>query len=1149
MKKMFLLGLIIRLIVVIGGFEVYPDTGNFNISRVSDWGNSGYHSLSVYRNYCYVVSPTGIDIIDITNTAFPQKKASFNPQKEAKLLRINGDHMYLVFKDGEIRILNLSNPLSPVQVWNSNFEDISRMAFAGNILYLATGDGLYILDITTPSSPLILFSPSGNEQMQDIYVAGKYVYGAYGDDGLKIFDVSVPQTPVLVGQYHQTKCFLHSLSVSGNFACLVMRFLDSEIDDFWEKVLWMDVSNPASPQLLGTYTGASKSSSPEGLQIIGNIVFVPFHFFNKGTYKSDGYLSIIDFSDSTEPTSIFHIDGIFWDLERVGNHLFMAADYDGLRIYDISQPGSPVLSGEYDASGEGFDVCFNGNYAYLVGNSYGLQVLDISNPTNIHRVGHYKENFDNLFDIAIEGNLVYLAQGWVSGGFRIIDVTNPAEPKSLDPVWQEMCGDIPCVYYAVAVSNNYAFLPNRYTKKLDVWDLSMPSKPALISRFEIGSDVFDLDIKNNYAYLASSNGLLILDITTPSAPVLVSKNEHLGSLGAIKIVGNNAFCITNNLWDSNAGFIVVDISNHYQLRQVGIYASAKAGGTLDVRGDFAYLSNSNQGVKVLDVSDFSSIKIVGRYSGNGYCRAVRYHNGYLYAVNLDDGKLTALYFNENGTQNQPSINLNKHSMNFYYRQSGQWSGPQSFVISCMGGAPSWTISTSANWLNVSPSSGEGGAEIEVSIDIDNIQTSKLEVKGSITVSSNEAVDSPMSIFVKCTKLQSSQGIPPFGSFDTPVDGSIVSGSIPVTGWALDDLGIECVQIFREDKGSILFIGDAVFIKGARPDIEQAYPGYPNNHKAGWGYMMLTNFLPNGGNGTFNIHAIATDLEGNQVTLGTKTIICDNANAVKPFGAIDTPAQGGTASGSDYINFGWTLTPLPNTIPVDGSTIQVWVDGLFLGNPIYNQYREDIATLFPNYNNSNGAVGYFYLDTTKYENGVHTIAWSAEDDAGNADGIGSRYFTIQNLAECTAKSAERSDNLARFHDFSKIPIDYSEPIGVIKGFNRNGIPLKSYPDGNGNITIEIRELERIEVRLFPVGTGGLAHLLSSTGFQVIGGQLRPLPIGSTLDRKNGVFCWQPGPGFIGEYRLVFIRKEQNDEMSRIDLNVRINPIFVKPGTGE
>ncbi|NIO79428.1 MAG: hypothetical protein GTN53_02575, partial [Candidatus Aminicenantes bacterium] len=215
-------------------------------------------------------------------------------------------------------------------------------------------------------------------------------------------------------------------------------------------------------------------------------------------------------------------------------------------------------------------------------------------------------------------------------------------------------------------------------------------------------------------------------------------------------------------------------------------------------------------------------------------------------------------------------------------------------------------------------------------------------------------------------------------------------------------------------------------------------------------MILTNFLPDGGNGTFKIHAIATDMEGNQVTLGTKTIICDNANAVKPFGAIDTPDQGGIASGSNYVNYGWVLTPLPNTIPTDGSTIQVWVDGVSVGNPVYNQYRQDIADLFPGYNNSNGAVGYFYLDTTQYENGVHTIQWTAADDAGNTDGIGSRYFTIQNTVENREHSAQRTEGRGGSPWPPIDIVDVSTPVKIRKGYNQRIKPKAVYPDEKGII---------------------------------------------------------------------------------------------------
>jgi hypothetical protein len=253
------------------------------------------------------------------------------------------------------------------------------------------------------------------------------------------------------------------------------------------------------------------------------------------------------------------------------------------------------------------------------------------------------------------------------------------------------------------------------------------------------------------------------------------------------------------------------------------------------------------------------------------------------------------------------------------------------------------------------------------------------------------------------------GPAPFGSFDSPEDNSKnLAGAIPVTGWALDDKAVDRMEITRSpvpgDPGTIIrddgliFIGNAVFIEGARPDVAEKYPDYPNNQKAGWGYMLLTHFLPNRGNGTFVLHATAYDIDGNRTPLGQKTITCNNANSKKPFGTIDTPAQGGTASGENYINWGWVLTPPPNWIPYDGKTIKVSIDGKFIGHPNYGMYREDIVRAFPeclNNQEGRGGVGYMIIDTTKYTNGIHTIAWAAEDSAGNKEGIGSRYFWIKN----------------------------------------------------------------------------------------------------------------------------------------------------------
>jgi hypothetical protein len=375
--------------------------------------------------------------------------------------------------------------------------------------------------------------------------------------------------------------------------------------------------------------------------------------------------------------------------------------------------------------------------------------------------------------------------------------------------------------------------------------------------------------------------------------------------------------------------------------------------------------------------------------------------------------------------------------------------------------------------------------------------------------------------------------PPFGQFATPMDNANVSGSVAVTGWALDDSGVDHVKIYRTTGNTDVYIGDALMVEGARPDVAAAYPQYPLNTRAGWGYMMLTNFLPNGGNGTYIIKAIATDIVGKKTTLGTKTIHVDNANAVKPFGAIDTPTQGGTASGSSFVNWGWVLTPMPNSIPTDGSTINVWVDGINLGHPNYNVYRQDIANKFPGYANSNGAIGYFYLDTTAYANGVHTIQWTATDTANNTDGIGSRYFTIQNSGSDLMTSEVRRQKSEDRIDLIKIDIDNTNPVLIQKGFNCDNFEKSVSVDDNGVYKIKIRELEPLKITLVEDSS-----ILAC--YQLLGNKIRQMPAGMMINKNT--INWMPGIAYLGAHSFVVVTKGAEGDLSMIQLSVTIKPKY-------
>jgi hypothetical protein len=491
----------------------------------------------------------------------------------------------------------------------------------------------------------------------------------------------------------------------------------------------------------------------------------------------------------------------------------------------------------------------------------------------------------------------------------------------------------------------------------------------------------------------------------------------------------------------------------------------------------------------------------------------------------------------------PQIVLNKTRFNFGYIKNGASPCVQTlYIYNGGGGTLNWTVEADASWINLHPSHGFGGGPVTIAINTLGLSTGFYE--GTIMVSDPDVANSPQTAVIYLTVKNGYQDEKLFGVFATPEDGTIgVTGSIAVTGWALDDTCVESVKIYRGVNGGLAFIGDAVFVEGARPDVEQAFPDYPNNSRAGWGYMMLTNFLPNQGNGTFTIYAKATDNQGNEVTLGNKTITCDNANAVKPFGAIDTPAQGGEAFGTKYRNSGWALTPQPNKVPVDGSTIRVFIDGVLVDNTNYNLYRSDIANFFPGYANANGAWAYLDFDTTAYANGVHTIAWSVTDNAGNTDGVGSRYFSIQNFGGASSSSVQGTPGIttapehkwqARYTPGKHIPLDdFVDPIAVKRGYNEKEESQVILPNGDGVNTLEAKELERIEIRL-----GGPIY----TGHMVVGDKVQVLPIGSSLDSQRGIFYWQLSPAFLGSYDLEFIVRKWTGELLRKKVRVTVTPKF-------
>lgn len=507
----------------------------------------------------------------------------------------------------------------------------------------------------------------------------------------------------------------------------------------------------------------------------------------------------------------------------------------------------------------------------------------------------------------------------------------------------------------------------------------------------------------------------------------------------------------------------------------------------------------------------------------------------------------------------PVLVVERCLLNFAVTNLGTATGTQRILVrNCGGGTMDWTvtISVDATWLECTPASGTNFGVVEVSLN----GLAGLTVGANpaeITVTAPDAVNSPQTVSVNTTLYNSVSPGVPFGYFETPENNSVISGVVPFTGWALDEIDVvntaKCnaanpdeevgVRIYHDVDSDLICIGSAIFVERARPDVEQIYPNYPKSDQAGWGYMMLTNVLPDG---PHVFHAKAVDKEGNEVTLGTKSVIINNASAKKPFGTLDTPCPGCPIS-SVFRVWGWALTPPPDSIPCSDHSVfcdavVLYIDGLNVGKVHYGTNRNDVCSLFPGYNNCPKVGFYFDFDSSEYCNGIHTIFCHVTDTGNDSDGIGSRFFHIWNLGTtncCMDQTSSQTQFSIPRPEIADIPINNAEPISIQKGYNEEVEPQFMELDKNAQTIIEIRELERIKIRLNPLKNSNFNHYC---GYFMIGNKLMPLPIGSFLDAEKGIFYWMPGPGFVGPYRFIFLEEKQNREMSKTFITVNILPKF-------
>jgi len=262
-----------------------------------------------------------------------------------------------------------------------------------------------------------------------------------------------------------------------------------------------------------------------------------------------GHLRIIDARTPTAPVSVGTVGsggGIAHSIVLTDGLAITGERTGGMRLYDITDPEHAWQRSRFITSGSAKGVAVYGNRAYIADEWEGLSIVDISLPHIPTLLGTFKTSGFFTEDVAADGRYAYVAAG--GNGLFIINVQNPYSPRREGQI------ALPGYARAVRLAGNLAYVACD-TGGLQIVDVSTPSAPALVGAYQAQTPVLGLHVADGRAYLAAGDGgLIVLDVSDPASLQLLGKADTPGQAWSVDVENGLAF-----IADGESGLTIVDV--------------------------------------------------------------------------------------------------------------------------------------------------------------------------------------------------------------------------------------------------------------------------------------------------------------------------------------------------------------------------------------------------------------------------------------------------------------------------------------------------------------------------------------------------------------------------------------------------------------
>jgi hypothetical protein len=579
-----------------------------DVSRVSPVSQTGWYNIApanaqkvtVVGDYAYVADGGGgLKIVNVSNPATPVAVSSLDTSGVTRDVAVVGQYAYLADDGNGLVTANVSAPDAPQQVSVTRLSSARGITVRNDVAYIAAASaGLRIIAVSDPLSPTILYGDDYEDYLYtDTSVSALAITDSYAylvsqvgtQEGLHAVDVSNPVTPTEVGYSHAWPAY--NVALDNGHAYVAAGRSGLRV---------VDISSPTSLTETGSY---AQRGEPDDVLVSG-----PYAYVAEGTG-----LRIVDVSNPALPTEVgFYAVGpngyLSGSIAKQGPLVGVAAGLDGLRLINVSNPARPVETGVYTATdGEVEGVALTDRYAYLAvrwnNGGAGLQVVDIYDPAHPQATGYYETGNVGYGAIAVTGSTVLLG-GEQNFSWQVwsIDVSNPGAP-TLAGVY-----NAPYEVHDIVVAGKYAYvaLSSSGLRILDIGDPAHPWKAGQVGGW--GLWVFDLALDGNTLSFVTDTGIRVEDVSDPAHPKTISTYTMVNPRGVA--AANNYLYVA----DYETGLRVLNASDPANPIEVGSYDGTGYTYRATASGSLAYTRDSKGIFRVIDVSNPATPVQVGFYS-------------------------------------------------------------------------------------------------------------------------------------------------------------------------------------------------------------------------------------------------------------------------------------------------------------------------------------------------------------------------------------------------------------------------------------------------------------------------------------------------------------------------------------------------------